>query len=202
VSKGRLLAVVGPTATGKSDVAVILAQMLDGEIVSADSMQVYKGLDIGTGKIPPEERGGILHHLIDVAEPEARFSVAEYEPLALEAIESIQDRGKLPILVGGTGLYYRAVVRPYLFEGPSADQDLRDRLTAEAESEGPDALHRRLAEVDPALFRPLLSQGRGASVPMWIQCAQGEERGRLWHRSSKIQAHGHQRGIDTDGQGS
>lgn len=140
---------VGPTAVGKSDVGVLLAQMLGGEVVSADSMQVYRGLDIGTGKLPPHKRRGIPHHLIDVVDPEEKFSVAEYEELALCAIREIQGRGRLPVLVGGTGLYYRAVVRAYLFPGPGADPELRARLSAEAKISGPAALHRRLAAVDP-----------------------------------------------------
>ncbi|MGE5553155.1 MAG: tRNA (adenosine(37)-N6)-dimethylallyltransferase MiaA [Betaproteobacteria bacterium] len=147
--KERLLAIVGPTAVGKSEVGVRLAQLVAGEIVSADSMQVYRGLDIGTGKLPPEERGGIPHHLIDVIEPEEPFSAAEYERLALAAIASIHERGRLPILVGGTGLYYRVVVRRYLFQGPGADPELRARLAAEAALHGPGELHRRLAAVDP-----------------------------------------------------
>ncbi|MDI6871628.1 MAG: tRNA (adenosine(37)-N6)-dimethylallyltransferase MiaA [Bacillota bacterium] len=145
---GKLLAVVGPTAVGKSDVGVRLAQLLDGEVVSADSMQVYRGLDIGTGKLPPEERGGVPHHLIDVVEPEESFSAAEYERLALAAIAGIQERRRLPVLVGGTGLYYRVVVRRYLFAGPGADPELRARLAAEAAAHGPEELHRRLAVVD------------------------------------------------------
>ncbi len=144
-----MLAVVGPTAVGKSDVAVLLAQRLNGEVVSADSMQVYRGLDIGTGKLPPGERGGVPHHLIDVVEPQEPFNVAQYEGLALEAIAGIHARGRLPLLVGGTGLYYRAVVRPYLTTGTGPDPELRARLAGEASALGVERLHRRLAEVDP-----------------------------------------------------
>jgi tRNA dimethylallyltransferase len=135
---------------GKSDVAVQVARLLGGEIISADSMQVYRGLDLGTGKLPPKQRGGIPHHLIDVVQPKQPFSVAEYERLALAAIAGVRERGRLPLLVGGTGLYYRAVVRRYLFRGPGADRDLRARFTAEAEAQGAEGLHRRLAAVDPA----------------------------------------------------
>ncbi|HHW14968.1 MAG TPA: tRNA (adenosine(37)-N6)-dimethylallyltransferase MiaA [Firmicutes bacterium] len=147
--RGRLLAIVGPTAVGKSEVAVEVARIIDGEIVSADSMQVYRGLDIGTGKLSPAERGGVPHHLLDVVEPEETYSVARYEREALAAIAAIHRRGRVPLLVGGTGLYYRAVVRDYLFEGPGADPELRARLADEAQREGAPALHRRLAEIDP-----------------------------------------------------
>lgn len=149
VRLGRLLAIVGPTGVGKSDVAVKVAQRLGGEVVSADSMQVYRGLDIGTGKLTFSERGGIPHHLLDVVEPEEHFSVAEYERLALEAIREIQARSRLPVLVGGTGLYYRAVVRPFLFAGPGADPEFRASLTQEAAEAGPEHLHSRLVGVDP-----------------------------------------------------
>lgn len=147
--RARLLAIVGPTAVGKSEVGVELARRLGGEIVSADSMQVYRGLDIGTGKLSVEERRGVPHHLLDVVDPEETYSVARYEREALSVIRGIHDRGRLPILVGGTGLYYRAVVRDYLFAGPGADPELRARLAREADREGTAALHRRLAEVDP-----------------------------------------------------
>ncbi|MGE5509152.1 MAG: tRNA (adenosine(37)-N6)-dimethylallyltransferase MiaA [Chitinophagales bacterium] len=148
-AKGRLLAIVGPTGVGKSDVAIQVALAVGGEIVSADSMQVYRGLDIGTGKVLPEERQGVPHHLLDVVDPETPFSVARYEELALRAIGDIHSRGRLPILVGGTGLYYRAVVRPFLFPGAGPDPELRARLAAEAAERGTEALHQRLAEVDP-----------------------------------------------------
>jgi tRNA dimethylallyltransferase len=150
---GRLLAVVGPTGVGKSDLGVLLAERLGGEVVSADSMQVYRGLDIGTGKITLEERRGVTHHLLDVVDPEEPFSAAEYERLALAAVEAIRGRGRLPIVVGGTGLYYRVLVRQYLFAGPGADPALRAALGAEAEALGPETLHLRLAGVDPVAAR-------------------------------------------------
>lgn len=149
MARGKLLAVVGPTAIGKSEVALALAELFDGEVVSADSMQVYRGMDIGTGKLPPEERRGIPHHLIDVVDPQETFNVAEYQRRALAAIADIRGRGRLPLLVGGTGLYFRAVVREFLFPGPGSDPDLRAKLAAEAESLGSPELHRRLKDVDP-----------------------------------------------------
>lgn len=144
-----LLVVVGPTAVGKTAVLMELAPRLDAEVVSADSMQVYRGLDIGTAKPSPEERRRVPHHLIDVAEPGERFTVARYQKLAREAIADIHRRGKLPILSGGTGLYVQAVLEPLLFPDAGEDLELRARLAREAEEQGPGVLHRRLSQVDP-----------------------------------------------------
>src|SRR3954471_20478843 len=105
VADNRVVAVVGPTATGKSDLAVALAQRLDGEVINADSMQLYAGMDIGTAKLPPAERGGIEHHLLDIWPIAKSAAVAEYQLLARVAIAAIQQRGRVPILVGGSGLY-------------------------------------------------------------------------------------------------
>lgn len=110
MAKPKLIAIVGPTASGKSDLAVLLAQTFNGEVVSADSRQAYRHMDIGTGKITAEEMQGIPHHLLDLADPTEQFSVAQYQALATAAIADIHSRGKLPILVGGTGLYIQAVV--------------------------------------------------------------------------------------------
>jgi tRNA dimethylallyltransferase len=142
------LAVVGPTASGKSALALALAQRLDGEIVSCDSVQVYRGMDIGTGKATPEERALVPHHLLDVASPAESFHAGRYVALAEEAIRDIAARGKLPILVGGTGLYYRALVQG-LFEAPPSDPATRERHRREAEDLGVESLHARLLAVDP-----------------------------------------------------
>lgn len=144
-----VLVVVGPTAVGKTAVLLELAPRLGAEVVSADSMQVYRGLDVGTAKPSPEERQRVPHHLIDVAEPGERFTVARYQRLARAAIAEIHQRGRLPILSGGTGLYVQAVLEPLLFPDEGEDLELRDRLAREAEAKGPEALHRRLAQVDP-----------------------------------------------------
>ncbi|BAS27577.1 tRNA (adenosine(37)-N6)-dimethylallyltransferase MiaA [Limnochorda pilosa] len=144
-----LLVVVGPTAVGKTAVVLELAPMVGGEVVSADSMQVYRGLDVGTAKPSPEERRCVPHHLIDVAEPGERFTAARYQVLAREAIAAIHARGRLPILSGGTGLYVQAVLEPLLFPDAGEDLELRERLAREAAEQGPQALHRRLARVDP-----------------------------------------------------
>ena len=144
----RLVAIVGPTATGKSALGIALARRLNGEIVSCDSTAVYRGFDIGTDKVRPAEQQGIPHHLVDVADPLEEYSAARYAREAAVAIRDITARGKLPILVGGTGLYYRALIRG-LFPGPSRDPGIRARLETIAQKRGPERLHRWLARVDP-----------------------------------------------------
>ena len=146
--KTRLLAVVGSTASGKSAVAVELAKRLGGEIVSCDSMQVYRGMNVGTAKPTAEEMGGIAHHLIDVADADENFNCADYVALAQKAIEDIHARGKLPILCGGTGLYLDSLLRGG-FEETQSDPALRQRLFDYAAEHGNHALHKRLREVDP-----------------------------------------------------
>jgi tRNA dimethylallyltransferase len=142
------LALVGPTASGKSEAAVALTQRLGAEIVSVDSMLVYRGMDVGTAKPTSAERTRIPHHLVDVAEPEEPFSVARYQELARAVVEDVDGRGHRVLLVGGSGLYFRAIVDELEF--PATDPDAREELRAEAEVLGPDRLHRRLAEFDPA----------------------------------------------------
>ena len=145
----RLVAILGPTATGKSALGIALAERFAGEIVSCDSTAVYRGFDIGTDKVPAAERRGIPHHLIDVADPMEEYSAARYARDAAAAIRDITSRGKLPIVVGGTGLYYRALTRGF-FPGPSRDEALRRRLERVAANRGVERLHRWLARVDPA----------------------------------------------------
>ncbi len=141
------LALVGPTASGKSEAAVELARSIDAEIVSVDSMLVYRGMDIGTAKPTPDERAGVTHHLIDVAEPSEPFSVARYQALARTALEQVRSRARRPLLVGGSGLYFRAVVDDLEF--PGTDPDTRAELERQAEALGAPGLHRRLAMADP-----------------------------------------------------
>ena len=155
----RVVAVVGPTATGKSELAVTLAERLGGEVVNADSMQLYRGMDIGTAKPGPAERRGVPHHLLDVWEVTERASVAEYQRLARAAIDALLARGRLPVLVGGSGLYVRAVLDDLDF--PGTDPELRARLEAELAAAGPATLHARLSQVDPEAARGILpSNGR------------------------------------------
>jgi len=150
VPLSKLLVICGPTASGKSNLAVQLAQQLNGEIINADSMQVYKGMDIGTAKLPHDQRGGIPHHLIDVAEPDQLFSAADFVEAADAAISDIASRGKLPIVVGGTGLYIRALLYG-LVDSPSGAGAVRARLQHEASVIGNIAMLEKLRAIDPEL---------------------------------------------------
>lgn len=144
-----LIVLVGPTAVGKSRVGVLLAKALGTEVLTADSRQVFRGMDIGMDKPTPDERQGVPHRLIDLVEPDQPFNVGLYRRHALEEIARLHGAGRLPLLVGGTGLYVRAVLRG-LWEGPSADWGLRRQLEAEAREQGSDALYQELSRVDPA----------------------------------------------------
>jgi tRNA dimethylallyltransferase len=144
-----LVAIVGPTATGKSSLAIALAKRFDGEVVSCDSTAVYRGFDIGTDKVPLAEQHGIPHHMVDVAEPIEEYSAARYAREAAAVIRDVTSRGRLAILVGGTGLYYRALTRGF-FPGPGRDSALRRRLERIASRRGPEYLHRLLERIDPA----------------------------------------------------
>lgn len=146
--KIKILAIVGPTASGKTSISIELAKRLGGEIISCDSMQIYRRMDIGTAKPTEEEKCGVPHHLIDAVEPSDAFSCADYVTMAGEAVKEIAARGKLPILCGGTGLYLDRFLCGEM-EETHADEDLRASLFAYAESEGIEALHARLREVDP-----------------------------------------------------
>lgn len=144
-----LVAILGATATGKSALGIALAHRLDGEIVSCDSTAVYRGFDIGTDKVPLAEQQGIPHHMVDVADPREEYSAARYAREAAAVIRDITRRGRLPILVGGSGLYYRALTRGF-FPGPSRDPALRARLERVAARRGVERLHQWLSRVDPA----------------------------------------------------
>ena len=145
-----LIVIVGPTAVGKTRLSLRLAQEFDGEIISADSRQVYRGMDIGTAKPTPEERRHVPHHLIDIITPDETFTLAQYQELACQAIDDVLARGKVPFLVGGTGQYVRAVVEGWGIPRVPPNEELRAELYRQAEREGPWALHDRLREVDPA----------------------------------------------------
>jgi tRNA dimethylallyltransferase len=149
-----VIAVVGPTAAGKSDLSLALARALDGEIVNADSMQLYRGMDIGTAKLTETERAGIPHHLLDIWPVTQAASVSEYQVLARAAIADIQQRGRTPILVGGSGLYVRAAIDDLQF--PGTDAGLRADLEAELARLGPATMHARLAGLDPAAATAIL----------------------------------------------
>jgi tRNA dimethylallyltransferase len=142
-----LIAVVGPTAAGKSALSLRLAESLGGEVVSADSMQLYRGMDIGTAKLPVGERAGVPHHMLDIWEVTKTASVSEYQRLARQAIAGIHSRGKIPVVVGGSGLYVRAVIDNLEF--PGTEPEVRERLEGELAEIGAPALHARLARLDP-----------------------------------------------------
>ena len=150
MEKPAVVAVVGPTATGKTALGIGLAKQFSGEIVSCDSMQIYRGLPIGTAQPTAEELAQAPHHLVGFLEVGEPFSVSDYVELAGRAIQGIRGRGNLPVLVGGTGLYARSLLRGFPFEEGARDDALRARLFAEAEELGPDALYARLQALDPA----------------------------------------------------
>ena len=149
MDKRPLIVLTGPTAAGKTELSLRVAERYGCEIISADSMQVYKYMDIGSAKIGAEEMRGIRHHLIDVLLPEEEFSVYRFVQMAKQAIDEIYSRGKIPLVVGGTGFYIRALLYDAEFTEESADNELRARLEALAEEIGPEALHERLRDVDP-----------------------------------------------------
>lgn len=154
-----VIAIVGPTATGKTSLGVRLARRLGGEVINADSMQLYRGMDIGTAKPTLAERGGVPHHLLDIWDVHETASVAIYRQLAREVIDRLLAAGKVPILVGGSGLYLRAVLEAFDF--PGTDPVVRSRLEDELAAAGPAALHERLAHADPAAAAVILpSNGR------------------------------------------
>jgi len=143
-----VVAILGPTASGKSALGLALARRFDGEIVACDSTAVYRGFDIGTDKVPAGEQGGIPHHCVDIVDPAVDYTAADYARDAMAAIAAIHARGRLPILVGGTGFYYRALARG-IFPGPGRDDRVRGRLDAMAARRGPERLHRLLGRIDP-----------------------------------------------------
>jgi tRNA dimethylallyltransferase len=155
----QVIAVLGPTAAGKSDLAIRLAQELDGEIINADSMQLYRGMDIGTAKLTVAQRHGIPHHLLDIWDVRYPANVAEYQQLAREAIGAVQARGRVPILAGGSGLYLRAALDDLNF--PGTDPAVRQRLEDELSQHGPAELYTRLTGLDPVAAAGILpSNGR------------------------------------------
>jgi tRNA dimethylallyltransferase len=159
----RVLAVLGPTASGKSALGLALARQFNGEILNCDSTAVYRGFDIGTDKVAAADRQGIPHHLIDIADPTEVYTAAQFAIDAASVIRDVHARGRLPILVGGTGFYYRALVRG-LFPGPGANDALRERLDRLAAHYGPERLHRLLAHVDPESGARIMPRDRKRMV--------------------------------------
>ncbi|MGZ0049655.1 tRNA (adenosine(37)-N6)-dimethylallyltransferase MiaA [Brevibacillus gelatini] len=145
----KLVVIIGPTAVGKTQLSLDLAQQFNGEIISGDSMQVYRGMDIGTAKAEPAELALVPHHLIDIKNPDEDYSVALFQESATRLITEINQRGRLPFIVGGTGLYIESVTHRFQFAQASQNPELREQLQRLAEAEGVEALHARLADVDP-----------------------------------------------------
>jgi tRNA dimethylallyltransferase len=169
----HVLAVLGPTASGKSALGLALAERHDGEIINCDSTAVYRGFDIGTDKVSVAARRGIRHHLLDIADPTEVYTAAQYARDAAAAIRDIHLRGRLPILVGGTGFYYRALTRG-LFPGPGADEQLRRRLNKIADVRGPERLHRLLQRVDPESAARIMPRDRKRLVrALEVYCSTG-----------------------------
>lgn len=149
MKKQPLICIVGPTAIGKTDLSLDVAEALGADIVSADSMQVYRHMDIGTGKVPAHERRGVVHHMIDVVDPDASYTVHDYAQHARAVLAELAEKERLAIVVGGTGLYVKALIDHFDFADTDRDLALRDRLTALAQREGSPVLHERLRAQDP-----------------------------------------------------
>lgn len=147
--KPKLIVIIGPTAVGKTKLSIELAKQLDGEIISGDSMQIYKGMDIGTAKVSEEEMQGIPHYLIDIKEPDESFSVAEFQEIVRKQIDDIHARGKMPMIVGGTGLYIQSVIYDYQFTETPSDEKVRERMEVFIKAHGIDPLYEKLKEIDP-----------------------------------------------------
>jgi tRNA dimethylallyltransferase len=153
--KKDLFILAGPTAVGKTDISIKIAKILGGEIISADSMQIYRHMDIGSAKVSADEMNGIHHHLIDIVEPDQSFNASEFKRLAEEKIKEISSRNRLPMIVGGTGLYINSVICSYDFTEAGTDREYRDYLTGLAESKGKEYVHGMLAQLDRGSYEKL-----------------------------------------------
>ena len=153
--KNKILIIAGPTAVGKTSLSIKLAKELNGEIVSTDSMQIYKYMDIGSAKITKDEMDGVPHHMIDVINPSSSFSVAEYKEIASKCVEDIISRNKLPILVGGTGLYINALTCNMNFTEADSDEEYRKELEKVADENGNEFIHNMLKDIDPTSYKEI-----------------------------------------------
>ena len=162
--KPKIICVTGPTAAGKTELAVLLALRVKGEVVSADSMQIYRGMDIGTAKPGISERQGVTHHMIDICSPAEKYSVSRYVDEAGMCIGRIIQQGKTPIITGGTGLYIHALIDGLIFSGGEGDMHIRTDLSAYADAKGNEALHARLREIDPETAQRLHPNDRGRVI--------------------------------------
>lgn len=148
--KKKVIAIIGPTAVGKTKTSIELAKAINGEIISGDSMQIYKGMDIGTAKVTVDEMQGIPHHLIDIKQPTESFSVAEFQQLVTQLIDDISSKGKVPIIAGGTGLYIQSVLYNYNFSEAVSNQEYRQHLEKRVEEEGIENIYQELLRIDPS----------------------------------------------------
>lgn len=155
MEKKKLVIIAGPTASGKTGISIELAKRIGGEIISADSVQVYKDMDIGSAKIRPEEMGGIKHHLIDVLEPTEEFNICIFQNMVKKAMQEIYDRGNIPILVGGTGFYIQSVLYDIDFDHQDTETDLRKELEREYDTKGADFMSEKLRLLDEASFEKI-----------------------------------------------
>jgi len=154
-SKIPVIVVVGPTASGKTRLSVDLAKYFGGEVISADSMQIYRYMDVGTAKVTDEEKQGIPHHMIDILDPGEKFSVAEYVEMASKIVYTVYEKGKIPVVAGGTGLYVDSLITGTAFEPLESDPELRDVLQKEADTLGNEALFQKLQQADPELAKTM-----------------------------------------------
>ncbi len=195
-----LLAIAGPTASGKSALALALAEQLHGEIVNYDSVQIYRGLVVGAGKVPPADRRGIPHHLLDCRDPEEVFTAGDYRREALATLAGIRERGKLPILVGGTGLYLRALVQG-LFEGPARSEELRARLRVLAEQRGREHLHQLLRRLDATAASKIQPRDTQKTIRALEVCLLARQPISAMHASGRLRLEGfrvYKIGLDPD----
>ncbi|MDU1969392.1 MAG: tRNA (adenosine(37)-N6)-dimethylallyltransferase MiaA, partial [Clostridium perfringens] len=158
--KKKILVIGGPTAVGKTELSIELAKRLNGEIISADSMQIYKYMDIGSAKVSKEEMNGVVHHLIDVVDPSINFSVADYKEQGEKTIKEIISRGKLPIIVGGTGLYINSLTCNMNFTEAEKDEEYRKELDKLANKHGNNYIHEMLKEIDPISYKEIHANNR------------------------------------------
>lgn len=186
--QGRLLCVVGPTASGKSALAVALAEGLDGEILSCDSMQLYRGMDIGTAKAAPDEQKGIVHHFLDILDIHEAFSVSDYVTLAEQTVTDLYARHKTPIFCGGTGLYVDSFVSGMSFEEQNIRPGLREELTEQALRDGEDVLHARLAALDPVCAAAIQPQNVKRVVRALEICLSTGEPMSVWQERARQKA--------------
>ncbi len=182
----KIIAVAGPTAVGKTKFAIEIARAFNGEIVSCDSMQIYKYMDIGSAKPSPEERAAVPHYLVDTVDPRESFSVARYQKMARSAIESILARGRLPVVSGGTGLYLNAILYPMDFSDSPGDSAYRQRLEEICQKEGKESLHKMLRELDPEAAEGIHVNNTRKIIRALERINQGEKKIRAFRAVEKM----------------